>query len=98
MADCGCGARILEPKLLRGSKGKRIRILVYRSRAVVFPASHDLIRIVVPDGAPEVIAKIDAFTRGGSWSDHDDILISSGYKLYTVRLHGMKPGWWTSRE
>ncbi len=73
----------LEDKWLRGAASMSPPFWSADSRAIVFTGP-EVIRIRVPDGAPEVIGKIDSFTRGGSWSDHDDILISSGNKLYTV--------------
>ncbi|MEO8369681.1 MAG: protein kinase [Candidatus Solibacter sp.] len=93
----------LEPKLIRASRDHtNPGFWSADSRAVVVPSGANLVRFLVPDGAPEVIAKIDSFTRGGSWSDQDDILVSSGNKLYTVAasrhetrlvdFSGMKPG------
>jgi hypothetical protein len=49
------------------------------SASVVFPArrSFQLMKVRVPDGAPEAIGPLSAPSRGGSWSDHGTILLSA---------------------
>jgi len=45
-------------------------------------------RVRVPDGAPELIAALPDFMRGGTWTDKGTILISSGLALYAVAAAG----------
>jgi serine/threonine-protein kinase len=54
------------------------------SKSIVFPQGRMLKKMRVPDGAPETIAKLPNFSRGGSWSDKGSILVSSGNLLYVV--------------
>ncbi len=46
------------------------------SRHVVFPSTTGLIKVRVPDGAPESIAESIGPTRGGTWSHDGTILLS----------------------
>ena len=93
----------LEPVLLRGTKG----VLDYAfwlddSRTVAFRLPAGLLRVRVPDGAPEMIARFQGNTRGGSRSDTGALLISrqghlyevpaSGGELKLVDTAGVKPG------
>ena len=54
------------------------------SKSIVFPEVRILKKMRVPDGAPELIAKIPSFLNGGTWSDTGTILISSNNALYTL--------------
>ncbi len=47
------------------------------STSVVYPSAQQLMKVRMPDGAPEVVAKLPGPTRGGSWSDGGAILISA---------------------
>jgi eukaryotic-like serine/threonine-protein kinase len=47
------------------------------SSTVVYPSTLQLMKVRMPDGAPEVVAKLPGPTRGGSWSDGSGILMST---------------------
>jgi hypothetical protein len=49
------------------------------STSVVYPATNaQLIRVRLPNGAPEVLAALPVGSRGGSWSDDGSILVGGG--------------------
>ncbi len=61
-----------------------------------FTSARTLTKMRVPDGAPETIAGIDAFSRGGSWGARGTILFArnirgEGLRLHTVPASGGKP-------
>ncbi|MGO9262569.1 MAG: hypothetical protein ACLQU1_40755 [Bryobacteraceae bacterium] len=79
----------LEPELLRGSQDRLdAPFWSADSKVVVFRTPRGLIRIRVPDGAPELITRFQGFARGGTWSDSGTILISHLNRLYTVPASG----------
>ena len=72
------------------------------STAVAYPSSDaQLIKVRLPDGAPEVIAPLPLGSRGGSWSDNGAILIgggalrlvsASGGEVKDLPVPGLPPG------
>jgi len=80
----------LEPEFVQGSHEQaESACWSPDSRMVAFRSRIGLIRIRVPDGAPEAIAQLPGPTRGGTWSDNGTILISSsGGRLYAVPASG----------
>ncbi len=59
------------------------------SAAVSLPTSgRQLLGIRLPDGAPETVIPVDGFTRGGSWSDKDTLLLSAISHLLTRKPDG----------
>jgi eukaryotic-like serine/threonine-protein kinase len=54
------------------------------SKAVVFPASDQWLKVGLPDGAPQVIARLEGVSRGASWSDSGLLLVSVGQVLYAI--------------
>ncbi len=78
------------------------------SRHVAFPAlaPGQLLKVRVPDGAPELIAEVPGPTRGGTWSHDGTILLSthrvanfelfatqdSGRELQQVEVPGLEEG------
>lgn len=72
----------LEPQFLRGSERfSNAPCWSADSKAVIFPALENLIRIRVPDGAPEVISRIMVGERGAAVSDRGTILLVTGSRL-----------------
>jgi serine/threonine protein kinase len=64
------------------------------STSIVYPSwENKLLRVRMPDGAPEVLATLPSFTRGGSTSDAGTILISTIRGLALVPASGgeMRP-------
>jgi len=65
------------------------------STAVLFPAVNalQLMKVRLPDGAPQAIARMPTYSRGGSWDDYGTVLLSSGDVLHTVPAAGgeLKP-------
>ncbi len=93
----------LEPKLVPGSDATGgAAFWSADSTTVVFPARGSMVKVRLPDGAPEVIAPMPGPTREGSWSDSGTILIAafplvmvpaSGGETKTVEVRGLKkPG------
>jgi len=79
----------LEPKLLRGSRDySGAPFWSADSKAVAFPVLGQLFKMRVPDGAPEVVTELPAYTRGGTWSTNGTILVSSGDRLFAVPASG----------
>ncbi len=79
----------LKPELVRGSEGiLGPTFWSADSRMVAVPTRRGLIKIRVPDGAPEVIAERANPTRGGTWSDKGTILISCMSRLNAVPAAG----------
>ena len=76
------------------------------SRWIAFPTLDRLMKVRTPDGAPELIAEVRGPTRGGSWSDRDEIVVSvvddgrfrlfqvspSGGELRPVEVSGLEEG------
>ena len=62
------------------------------SGSVFYPASGagSLIRVRVPDGAPEVVMQIPGPTRGGSANGNGAILVSGTTRLYLLTAPGSK--------
>ena len=56
------------------------------SQYVAFPAIGQVMKVRVPDGAPEAIAKATGPTRGGTWSHDGTILLSHSEDLGTFKL------------
>ena len=49
------------------------------STSVIYPATNaQLIKVRLPDGAPEILASLPVGSRGGSWSDNGTILVGGG--------------------
>jgi serine/threonine protein kinase len=57
------------------------------SRVAAFRQGPGIVEFRLPDGPPQLIAKFDQPTRGGSWGDNGTILLSSN-KLYEVPASG----------
>ncbi len=99
----------LDPKFVPGSE-ERLDTPFWSadSQTVVFRAHRGLVKVRVPDGAPELITQFRGFTRGGSWGDDGVILLShlrrlyavpaSGGELKPVEVPGMKPGIYDNPE
>ena len=58
------------------------------STSVFFSSQGALVRIRLPDGAPEVVAQLPGFTRSGSANADGAILISSLQHLYLLEAPG----------
>jgi hypothetical protein len=64
------------------------------SKSVVVPTTAGLMKIRIPDGAPEKIATLPGPTRGGAWNHQDTVLIAtitepgSGLRLFAVPAAG----------
>ena len=79
----------LQSELVRGSQGiLNAPFWSADSKTVTFDTATGLYRVRVPDGAPEVITRLPAASRGGTWSDSGTILISDGGRLYAVPASG----------
>jgi serine/threonine protein kinase len=63
------------------------------STSVLYPAGDQLIKVFMPDGAPQVIAKVPSASRGGTWSDAGTILISfvSGFSSMPASGGDLQP-------
>jgi len=94
----------LEPKLVRGlPEIHQTAFWSPDSRTAAVPAGR-LIKVRVPDGAPEMIAPRAEPSRGGTWSDNGTILMAanadhrlcaapaSGGELKPVDIPGMRAG------
>ncbi len=76
------------------------------SRWVVFRQADRLVKVRLPDGPPELVARLDSPSRGGSWSESGTILVSfnsvralglfavpaSGGEFKPVEMAGIKAG------
>ena len=81
----------LQPQLIRGSQQVTgPPFWSADSRSVFFPSLDTVIRVRIPDGAPESVAQLDGPTRGGSSSDTGMLLISQGPHLFMVSAGGGK--------
>ena len=61
------------------------------SQSVAFPSRVPHIALMktrIPNGAPQQLAVLNGLTRGGSWSEHGDILISLFDSLHLVPADG----------
>jgi len=63
------------------------------SRSVAYLNGTELVKVRLPDGAPERIAAYSTFSRGGSWSTSGVILISGAQGLLYAPASGgeLKP-------
>ena len=65
------------------------------SRHVVFPSTAGLMKIRLPDGAPESILEPIGPTRGGTWGQDGTILLShtgeASFELFAMRDSGGEP-------
>jgi serine/threonine protein kinase len=86
----------LRPELVRGSQAmSNAAFWSADSRLIVFPTRDGLIKIRVPDGAPETIGGLTRYGYGGTWSDRGTILISGAPPPGTpgiLRLYAAPPG------
>jgi serine/threonine protein kinase len=57
------------------------------STTVVFPAGTRLMKVRIPDGAPETVMPLHGLTREGSWSENGTILMSA-FPLRAVPASG----------
>ena len=83
----------LQPEPLRGTEGVSSEwFWSPDSRSVAFPAGRELKKMRVPDGAPEVIARLSGPTRSGTWGSNGTILFASigsgNFGLYAVSAAG----------
>jgi len=79
----------LEPEFVQGSHEQaESACWSPDSRMLAFRARLGLIRVRVPDGAPEMIAQLPGPTRGATWGDNGTILISSVSRIYAVPVSG----------
>ncbi|HTX35691.1 MAG TPA: protein kinase [Bryobacteraceae bacterium] len=96
----------LEPRSL-GVLGNDPILWSPDSRMAAFRQGGALVRVRLPDGAPELVAPFKGPTRGGSWSETGTILISgdvngselcaapaSGGEFKPVETAGMKEGYY----
>jgi eukaryotic-like serine/threonine-protein kinase len=71
-----------------GAVDERPGSLVPRLRFAAFRQGPGIVEVRLPDGPPELLARFNWPTRGGSWSDDGTILVSAGPKLYEVPASG----------
>jgi len=84
----------LTPRLVPGSEAvSNASFWSADSASVVFPIVNQLMKVRLPDGAPQPIAPLTQPTRGGSWSDNGTVLISAGNQLHAAPASGgeLKP-------
>jgi hypothetical protein len=59
------------------------------STTVVFATvSRELVKVRLPDGAPETVTRLPGPTRGGTWSENGTLLIAAAGVLFTVPSSG----------
>ena len=59
------------------------------STGITFPsAARQLFGVHLPDGAPEMVMPLNGYTRGGSWSDKGNLLVSALSHLLTRKPDG----------
>jgi serine/threonine protein kinase len=58
------------------------------SKSVAFLRARALMRVRLPDGAPELIGTVPGGTRGGTWNGRGTILMSSDFALYAGAAAG----------
>ena len=67
----------LEPTRLRGTQAANGAFWSPDSQYVAFPAgAGHLMKVRVPDGAPEPVAELTGISRGGTWSHNGTILLA----------------------
>jgi serine/threonine protein kinase len=82
----------LQPEFIRGSQAiSNAAFWSADSKSVAVPTVSGLMKIRIPDGAPEMIGGLPGYSRGGTWSDKGTILISTAV-AGTLRLYAAPPG------
>jgi serine/threonine protein kinase len=78
-----------EAKPLLGSEhATNVAFWAADSRSVAYLNGTELVRVRLPDGAPERIAAYPTYSRGGSWSTSGVILISGAQTLFYAPASG----------